>query len=181
MQPLKMENRRSLIDDRRIEFDALAIVMLGLGFLLTSTVSAVLVSNASGHLDLSAMIAGAGVGAAVIVAWIFGYPRHATAPSISLALMAALIVIPRVIHLGNALLPEADALPAVHRVMIGGLYAGGLMLALIAFMVCGFIGPTVGAYLRTKRREDGAREGLVLHAGLFGAACALVAVAAILP
>lgn len=175
-----MSSGRPLVDDRHIEFDMLAIVMLGVGFVIASAAAFAVIGNAAGDYPPGVMVVSAFVGMAVTGAWIFGYPRHATGPSISLVLMIATIVVPRVMNLGHALVPEAANIPPAHLSVISGLYVSGLALLLLAFLVCGFVGPLIGAVLRLRRGEAGARKALMLQVGLFGAACALVAVVAML-
>jgi hypothetical protein len=54
-----------------------------------------------------------------------------------------------------------------------GLYIGGLGLLFLAFIVFGFVTPLLGAVLRLRRGESGARASLYLHLVLCAAAIAL--------
>jgi hypothetical protein len=172
-------SRQQPFDDRHIEYDALAFVMLGLLFVAASAVATAVIGSAAQGIGPAVVAAGMGVGAAVITAWVFGYPRHAACPSIALALMLAAVVVPRLIRLDGVLLAEAADAPAARVQVIAGLYVGGLALLLLAFLVVGFIAPFIGALLRLRRGEPGARGTVRLHVLLFAAACVLTGATAV--
>jgi hypothetical protein len=168
-----MSDRRSLLDDRTIEFDGLAIALLASAFACVGALTAWLVGSAAQTFSPPVFMAGALVGAAVTGAWIVGYPRHAAMPAMALVLLIAMIVLPVFFRMDGALLREAAGTPPGHLYVAIGLYVGGLGVAFLSFMVFGFFAPLAGAWLRLRRGERGARSTLALH-------CALTAMALML-
>jgi hypothetical protein len=169
-----MSERRSLLDDRVIEFDGLAITLLGCAFLGVGALTVWVVGNAAQRFDASIFAAGAMVGAAVTAAWIFGYPRRAAIPAMALAILAAMIALPAVFEMDGALLREAGGAPVSRLYVVMGLYIGGLGVFFLAFMVFGFFAPLTGAILALKRGEKQARKTLALHCVLLAAALTLI-------
>lgn len=169
-----MTERRSEFEDRHIEFDGLAIVMLALGFAVVTVVAAWLAGSAAQRFDMPILAAGGAVGAGVIVAWIFGYPRRAAMPAMAMVVLVALLILPRIFNMNGALLREAAGTPVAHLYVAMGLYVAGLSFILLMLLVFGFLLPLVGAVLGLKRHEQGARETLMLHGVLTGLALVMV-------
>jgi hypothetical protein len=169
-----MGERRSLLEDRVIEFDGLAVTLLACAFVGIGSLTVWLAGSAAQRFDALMVVAGAVVGAAVTAAWIFGYPRRAAIPAMALVMLVAMIALPAIFEMDGALLREAGDAPASRLYVAMGLYVGGLGVAFLAFMVFGFIGPLVGAVLALKRGEKQARETLALHCVLTAAALALI-------
>lgn len=169
-----MGERRSLLDEREIEFDGLAVTLLVCAFLGVSALTVWLAGSAAQRFDLPMIASGVLVGAAVTAAWIVGYPRRAAIPAMALVILIAMVLLPTVFQMDGALLREASGAPRSRIYVVMGLYVGGLGVAFLAFMVFGFFGPLVGAVLALKRREKRARETLVLHCALTAAGLALV-------
>ena len=165
---------RSLLDERHIEFDDLAVVLFICAFFGIGALTVWVVGSAAQTFAAPVFVAGALVGAAVIGAWIVGYPRRAAIPAMALVMLVAMLVMPAFFDMDGALLREAEGAP-VSRVYIAmGLYVGGLGVMFLAFMVFGFLGPLVGAVLALRRREKHARETLMLHGALTFIALVLV-------
>lgn len=156
-----------------IEYDGLAVVMLALACAGVGAVAAWMVSASSQRFDPSVGVAGLLVGAAVTGAWVLGYPRRAAIPAMALVVLVAMIALPMAFDMNGALLQEAENTPASRVYVAMGLYIGGLGVAFLGLVVFGFFGPLVGAWLGLKRGEKRARETLVLHCVLTGAALAL--------
>jgi hypothetical protein len=169
-----MGEQRPLLDDRAIEFDGLAIVLMACAFLGVGVLTVWVVGSAAQRFDAPVLVAGAAVSAAVMAAWIFGYPRRAAIPAMALAILAAMIALPAVFEMDGALLREAVGAPASRLYVVMGLYVGGLGVFFLAFMVFGFFAPLAGAILGLKRGEKQARETLALHCVLLAAALALI-------
>jgi hypothetical protein len=169
-----MGERRSVLEDRVIEFDGLAITLLLCGFAGIGALTVWLAGSAAQRFDAPMIAAGALVGAAVTGAWIFGYPRRAAIPAMALVMLVAMIALPAIFEMDGALLREAGDAPASRLYVAMGLYVGGLGVAFLAFTVFGFFGPLVGAVLALKRGEKQARETLALHCVLTAAALALI-------
>jgi hypothetical protein len=161
-----MGERRSPLDDRTIEYDGLAVVLLASAFAGVAGLTVWLVGSAAQTFAPSAFVAGAIVGAAVVGAWIVGYPRHAAMPAMALVMLIVMIVMPIFFPMDGMLLREAAGTPPGHLYIAMGLYVGGLGVAFLAFMMFGFFAPLAGAWLRLRRREKGARNTLVLHCAL---------------
>jgi hypothetical protein len=169
-----MSERRSLLEDRVIEFDGLAITLLLCAFVGIGALTAWAAGSAAQRFDVAIVMAGAAVGAAVTGAWVFGYPRRAAIPAMALVILVAMIGLPAIFEMDGALLREAGNAPASRLYVAMGLYVGGLGVAFLAFMVFGFVGPLVGAALALKRGEKRSRETLALHCALTAAALALI-------
>jgi hypothetical protein len=165
-QPRNMWESRSILENRSIEFDGLAIVILALGFAGVSGFVFWILSSATQSVDTSIWIASAFVGFGVIPAWIFGYPRHAAIPAVSFVFVLAIAILPYVFDLNGALLREAAGAPPSRVAIAAGLYVGGLGVVVLAFLIFGFIGPLVGAVLAYRRRELHAVSTLRLHIAL---------------
>jgi len=163
----RMSERRSILEDRVIEYEGLAIAGIG-------AAAAWMISSSAQRFDAGVIVAGAVVGASVNGAWILGYPRRAAIPAMALAILIAMIALPMIFDMDGALLREATDTPASRVYVAMGLYIGGLGVVFLALIVFGFIGPLVGAYLGLKRGEKRARETLTLHCALTGAAIALI-------
>ena len=168
-----MGERRSLLDDRTIEYDGLAVVLLASAFASVGALTVWLVGSAAQTFAPSIFVAGAVVGAAVVGAWIVGYPRHAAMPAMALVMLIAMMMLPIFFSMDGALLREAAGAPPGHLYIAIGLYVGGLGVAFLAFMVFGFFAPLAGAWLRVRRGEQGARNTLALHCALTGTALVL--------
>lgn len=165
---------RSLLDERNIEFDGLAIVLLLCAFVGVAALTVWVVGSAAQTFDAGVFAAGVAVGAAVIAAWIMGYPRYAALPAIALVLLLAMRVMSAFFDMDGALLREASGTPVSRLYVAMGLYVGGLGVAFLAFLVFGFLGPLAGAILAFRRREAHARRTLALHAVMTFLALALV-------
>jgi len=168
-----MSERRSILEDRIIEYDGLAIVMFALAFAGLATAVALLVAGATQALDAKTIAAGAIVAAGVIGAWIAGYPRRAAIPMMSLVMLCAILILPAVFDMDGMLLREAAGTPVSHLYVAMGLYISGLGFAFLAFIVFGFFCPLAGALLAVRRGEPGARQTLMLHGVLCVIALAL--------
>ena len=174
-QPRSMWESRSILEDRSIEFDGLAIAMLALGFAGVSGFTFWILSSASQSVGVAVWIASALVGLGVISAWTFGYPRRAAIPAMSFVFVLAIALLPYVFDLNGALLREAAGAPPSRVYIAAGLYVGGLGIVVLAFLIFGFIGPLVGAILARRRREPHAASTLRLHIALgLGAVAILV-------
>lgn len=169
-----MGEGRPLLDERKIEFDGLAVTLFACAFAGVGILTAWIAGSAAQRFDVAILAAGAAVGAAVVVAWIFGYPRRAAIPAMSLVILIAMIALPALFQMDGALLREASGAPASRIYVVMGLYVGGLGLIFLAFVVFGFLGPLAGAALALKRGEKQARETLGLHCALTAAALALI-------
>src|SRR5262245_10943086 len=132
---------RSLLDERHIEYDDLAVVLFILAFLGVAALTTWMVGSAAQTFAAPVFGAGALVGAAVIGAWIFGYPRRAAIPAMALAMLLATLLMPAFFDLSGMLLREAAGAPASRVYVAMGLYVGGLGVAFLGFMVFGFFGP----------------------------------------
>jgi hypothetical protein len=165
-QPRTMRERRSILEDRTIEFDGLAIAILALGFAGVSGGAFWILSSASQSMDVVVWIASALVGLGTIVAWIFGYPRHAAIPSMSFIFVLAVALLPYAFALNGALLREAESAPISRVYVAAGLHVGGLGIVALAFLIFGFLGPLVGAILALRRGVPGAALALRLHIAL---------------
>ena len=169
-----MDERRTILDDRIIEFDGLAVTLLTCAFAGVAVLTVWLAGSAAQRFDLPILAASAAVGVAVTGAWIFGYPRRAVIPLMALAILVAMITLPAIFEMDGALLREAGNAPASRLYVAMGLYVGGLGVFFLAFMVFGFVAPLVGAILALRRGEKRARETLKLHCVLLAAALALI-------
>lgn len=175
-QPRRMWESRSVLEDRTIEFDGLAIAILALGFAGISGFAFWILSSAAQSLGVAVCIASPLVGLGVIGGWILGYPRRAAIPAMSFVLVLAIAILPYVFDLNGALLREAAGAPASRVVLAAGLYVGGLGVLVLAFLVFGFIGPLIGAVLAVRGRLPDATSTLRLHIALgLGAVAVLVA------
>lgn len=169
-----MMDRRGIFVDRVIEYDSLAVVLMGISFVAVSALTSWLVAGAAQRADIAVIVAGAIVGAATIGAWIVGYERRAAIPAMALVFLIAIIALPMAFDMNGAFLQEVQAGGASRRVYVAmGVYIGGLGIAFLSLMLFGFFGPFVGAYLGLRRGEVRARETLALHGLLTGAALAL--------
>ena len=169
-----MGEQRSLLDDRVIEFDGLAITLLLCAFIGVGALTVWVVGSAAQRFDAPVLAAGAAVGAAVTAAWVFGYPRRAAIPAMALAILSAMIALPVFFEMDGALLREASGAPISRLYVVMGLYIGGLGVFFLAFMVFGFFAPLAGAILALKRGEKQARKTLALQCGLLAVALALI-------
>lgn len=169
-----MDEDRRILDDRVIEYDGLAVVMLAAAFVGVSVVAGWMVSASAQVFDLRVVVASAVMGAAVIGAWIVGYPHRAAIPAVAIVILCAMIVLPIMFRMDGALLREGVGTPPGRLYVAMGLYIGGIGVAFLAFLVFGFFGPLAGAILGLRRGEKRARETLALHAALTAAAMALV-------
>jgi hypothetical protein len=165
---------RSLLDDRHIEYDDLAVVLFVCAFLGIAALTVWVIGSAAQTFEAPVFVAGALVGAAVIGAWIAGYPRRAAIPAMALVLLIAMLVMPVFFDMDGALLREAAGAPVSRIYVVMGLYVGGLGVAFLAFLVFGFFGPLAGAVLALRRHEKHARETLALHGVLTFVALVLV-------
>ncbi len=161
------------LDERSIEYDGLAIVLLAAAFLICGAGIASILSLATQTFDAGIVAAAGVVALAVLAAWIFGYPRRAAIPAIALVLLCAMEFLPVIFSMDGALMREAAGSPASRVYVVKGLYVGGLGVALLALLVFGFFCPLAGAVLGLRRREAKAREVLIVHALLTGGALAL--------
>jgi hypothetical protein len=132
------------------------------------------IGSAAQTFDLTVFAASALVGAAVIAAWIAGYPRRAAIPAMALVMLIAMLAMPVFFNMDGVLLREAKGAPASRLYIIMGLYVGGLGVAFLAFLAFGFIGPLVSALLALRRGEKHARQTVMLHGVLTFSALALV-------
>ena len=169
-----MDERRSIFEDRVIEFDGLAITMLACAFIGVSGLTVWAVSSAANSFYPPMIAVGAIVGAAVIAAWIFGYPRRAALPSIALVVLIAMMVLPSLSQVDGPFLQEAAGAASSRLYVAMALYISGLGFFFLAFMLFGFFVPLVGAVLALRRGEKGARGTLILHCVLTFTALALV-------
>jgi hypothetical protein len=165
---------RSLLDDRHIEYDDLAVVLFICAFIGIAALTVWIVGSAAQTYEAPVFVAGALVGAAVIGGWIVGYPRYAAIPAMALVMLLAMLAMPAFFDMDGALLREAEGAPASRVYVVMGLYVGGLGVAFLAFMVFGFLGPLAGAFLALRRREKYARQTLILHCALTFVALVLV-------
>jgi hypothetical protein len=168
-----MNLRTTSLDPRHIEFDGLALTLFALTFVTVSVATAYVIASTAETMDALTVLASVLVAAGVIAAWIYGYPRHAAIPAMSLVFVCAILALPFVFDMNGALLREAAGAPASRVYVAMGLYVGGLGVLLLAFLVFGFLVPLAGSVLRVRRREDRSRETLMLHLKLCGAAIAL--------
>jgi hypothetical protein len=174
-RPGNMRESRSILEDRTIEFDGLAIAILALGFAGISAFVFWILSSATQSTGAPVWIASALVGFGVIIAWIFGYPRHAAVPAMSFVVLA-IALLPHIFNLNGALLREAAGAPASRVAIAAGLYVGGLGLVVLGLLIFGFIGPLIGAILAHRRGVPAAASSLRLHIALgLGAVAILVA------
>lgn len=169
-----MGERRSILEERHIEFDGLAIVMLALGFAGVAAATVWLAGSAAQRFDTPVWLAGGAVGAGMIAAWIVGYPRRAAMPGMAMVVLLATLLLPRLFNMNGALLREAAGAPAEHLYIAMSIYIAGLSVSLLALLVFGFLVPLCGAVLGLKRHEKHARETLVLHGVLTGLALLMV-------
>lgn len=103
------------------------------------------------------------LGVGVAAAWMFGYPRRATAPAIATVVLIAIAVLPHVFGIEGVFLQEADGVPQSRLVLVAGLYAGGLGLLVLGFVIAGFVGPLIGAVRAWRRGLVGGAEVCALH------------------
>src|SRR5262245_19417763 len=165
-RPGSMWESRSILEDRTIEFDGLAVAMLALGFVGVSGFVFWILSSASQSMGVPVWIASALIGLGVVIAWTFGYPRRAAIPAMSFIFVLAVAVLPYVFDLNGALLREAAGAPASRVAIAAGLYVGGLGVFVLAILVFGFIGPLAGAILALRRGAPAAAAALRLHIAL---------------
>lgn len=166
--------KRSLLDDRHIEYDGLAVVLFICAFLGVAALTVWVVGSAAQTFAVPVFVAGALTGAAVVGAWILGYPRRAAIPAMALVVLIAMLAMPAFFNMNGALLREAAGAPASRVYVAMGLYVGGLGVAFLAFLVFGFFGPLAGAVLAMRRREKHARDTLLLQCALTFVALVLV-------
>jgi hypothetical protein len=167
-------DERSLLDDRRIEYDDLAVALFICAFVGVAALTVWVVGSAAQTFAAPVFVAGALTGAAVVGAWILGYPRRTAIPAMALVALIAMLVMPAFFDMDGALLREGVGAPASRVYVAMGLYVGGLGVAFLAFLVFGFFGPLAGAVMAARRRDKHARETLVLHCALTFVALALV-------
>jgi hypothetical protein len=169
-----MGERRSILEERHIEFDGLAIIMIALAFAGVAAATVWLAGSSAQRFDAPVWLSGGAVGAAVIAAWIVGYPRRAAMPAMAMVVLLAILLLPRLFNMNGALLREATGTPVEHLYIAMGIYIAGLSLSLLALLVFGFFIPLCGAVLGLVRQEKHARETLVLHGVLTGLALLIV-------
>ena len=169
-----MGERQSILEERHIEFDGLAVVMLGLGFTGVAAATIWLAGSAAQRFDAPVWLAGGTVGAAMIAAWIVGYPRRAAMPAMAMVVLVATLLLPRMFNMKGALLREAAGTSAEHLYIAMSVYIAGLSVSLLALLVFGFLVPLCGAMLGLRRHGKRARETLLLHGVLTGVALLLV-------
>jgi hypothetical protein len=165
---------RSMLEERDIEYDGLAVVLFICSFVGIAALTAWMIGSAAQTFSPLVFVAGALVAAAVNGAWIFGYPRRAAIPAMSLVMLLSLLLVPAFFDVDGLLLREAEGAPSSVIHVAVGLYVGGLGIAFLAFMVFGFLGPLIGAVQGLLRGEKRARETLVIHCVLTFAALVLV-------
>lgn len=111
-------------------------------------------------------------GALVAAVWL-SWRYNAQVIAVSLVVFAALVLLPRFFVTDGIFLSEARSMPAQRLSLVAGLNVGALGLALLAFLVVGFVAPLIGAWLAVRRRSKGAWVALRVHLGILAAAVAV--------
>jgi hypothetical protein len=173
---MRVLHDRSLVEERSLEFDGLAIWVLVSAFAGVAAATFWLIASATQTSSLATYLTSALVALAIIAAWILGYPRRAAIPAMSFVFVCAIAWLPLLFEMDGALLRDAAGTPPSHLYLVIGFYVGGLGLVVLAFAIFGFFIPFVGAFLALRRNVPGSRTAVLLHTALCAGALLILVV-----